>query len=330
MKNNIQSYKITSLEGMEVELLNLGATIRSLRLPLSSRKLDVVLGYEDIDDYKEDSFFMGATVGRFANRIAGGRFRISDEAFKLPINNGQNHLHGGPVGFAKRYWNLLESSEDSLVLGLMSEDGDQGYPGNLSVKAEYRLEPGLRLSVKYTATTDRATPVNLSSHAYFNLNGSELGSSVANHEVQLGSGFFAPVNDQMIPTGEMNSVQGGPFDLRGGVVLRDQIHSAHPQIQQAGGFDHNFIIDGKEDEFRFVGRVRSPEPGIAMSVYSNQPGVQFYTGNFLGKPFSKHQGLCLETQNFPDAPNKKAFPDSILRPGEAYCSQTAFEFDVVS
>jgi len=312
---------------MEIEILNFGASIRSIYLPYAGGRTNVALGYRDINQYKNDPFFVGATVGRFANRIAKGQFEIDGSQFQLPKNNGENHLHGGPVGFAKQYWELIKHTESSVVLSLLSKDGDQGYPGNLSVQAEFRLEPGMRLSVEYRATSDKATPVNVSSHTYFNLNGVDQISTAGNHEVKLNAGFFTPVNQNMIPTGEIRSVLGSEFDFREMAVLSAQFNTENAQIGLANGFDHNFIIDGKEDEFRSFGKIRSPESGIAMSVYSNQPGVQFYTGNFLDKPFVKHQGFCLETQSFPDAPNNKSFPNTILTVGETYLARTVFEFD---
>lgn len=323
------SYIIVGPEGMEVEILSLGATVKSIDLPGADGMTNVCLGYASLNDYKEDVFFMGATVGRFANRIDKGKFEIDGKTFQLPVNNNSNHLHGGPEGFAKRYWHLVEQTESSLTLGLLSEDGDQGYPGNLSVQAEFKLEAGMKFFVEYRATTDSATPINLSSHMYFNLNGltqDKETSVITNHEVQLNAGQFTPVLETMIPSGDIASVAGSAFDLRNCVLLSECLNIDDSQLKIGAGFDHNFVVDGIEDEFRCFGCVRSPDSGIQMTLYSNQPGVQFYTGNFLADPFVKHAGLCLETQNFPDAPNKRQFPNSILDVSDVYIARSLFEF----
>ena len=331
MQEPIQSYEISSPEGMKVEVLNLGAGIRSIWVPHGDGLINVALGYEDIEHYKSDAFYMGATVGRFANRIANGQFSLGKHSFQLPANDGENHLHGGPDGFSKRHWGLVEHNTDSLTLELFSKDGDQGYLGNLSVQALFKLEAGMRLVIEYRATTDKATPVNISSHVYFNLNGyinQSAGNraSVANHLVMLHASFFTPVGSNMIPSGQILPVADSPFDFRDRAILGERLATSDAQIRKAHGFDHNFIVDGVQPEQRLFAAVQSPLSGLCMNVYSNQPGVQFYTGNFLNAPFQAYEGLCLETQNFPDALNHDAFPNSVLEPGKAYLSESLFAF----
>lgn len=327
----MESYLIRGPEGGCVEVINFGARVRSIHVPTPAGIKNIALGYAELEDYIHDPYYLGATVGRYANRIAAGRFCLDGQPYQLTLNQGANHLHGGCDSVSMRYWQLVEHQHDRLILSLHSEDGDQGYPGNLELEAEYRMLAGMVFEVNYRANTDKATPVNLASHTYFNLNGVDSNgipdTQISNHKILLSASEYTPVDRHMIPTGERASVEGSTFDLRRDVLLGNCLSASDPQIRLANGFDQNFIVDGSGASPRFVGRVRSPGSGIQMSLYSNQPGVQFYTGNFLDAPFTPYQAFCLETQQFPDAPNQPGFPNTILRPGESYLSQTRFQFE---
>jgi aldose 1-epimerase len=337
MSSSIESYKICSPEGAEAEILNYGATLRSLRLPTHEGMQNVVLGYPALEDYWQDDASLGVSVGRFANRIAEGKFSLDGVDYQLPCNEKDiNHLHGGSPGFGQRLWALVSQTENTVLLELESEDGEQGFPGNMKITAEYRMEAGMRLYLEYRATTDKATPVNLCSHAYFNLNGvpgmddEQDYSSIENHLVEVNASHFTPVNSHCIPTGELQAVKGMPLDLRNPTRIADRINLENEQLEIGGGFDHNFVIEqnSTDGSLVYVGMAKSEDTGIQMKLYSNQEGVQFYTGNNLDGLFPKRSGLCLETQNYPDAPNHSNFPNSILRPGEQYSAVTVFEFSV--
>ncbi|XP_032829971.1 galactose mutarotase [Petromyzon marinus] len=314
--------------GVAAKVLSLGGILQALEAPgKAGPPVDVVLGFPSIHGYLEKHPYFGAVVGRVANRIAGGRFAVDGKDYTLAINNGPNSLHGGIVGFDKAVW-LAEQLEDGVRLTHTSPDGDEGYPGALSATVTYRLVDN-KLSINYRATTTRTTPVNLTNHAYFNLAG-QGSPDIYDHEVTIMAEEYLPVDDTVIPTGEVAAVKDTPFDLRSPVILRDRL----PQLP-GDGFDHNFCLS-QSGERQTCARACHAGRGCVMTVETTQPGVQFYTANFLdgslqgkdGCTYPRHSAFCLETQNWPDAVNKPNFPNALLRPGEEYNHTTWFTFTV--
>jgi aldose 1-epimerase len=325
-------------DALQVAVLAYGGIIQSVLVPdRDGRVDDVVLGFDELAGYLAPNPYFGATVGRYANRIAGGRFSLAGVEHQLPVNDGPNCLHGGPVGFDKHLWSVLEpTGPESVRLGHVSPDGDMAFPGELTTTVTFTVS-GSDLRIAYEATTDRATVVNLTNHSYFNLAGAGSGS-VHDHEVRLLAGSYTPGDEVLIPTGELAEVAGTPMDLRFfqaiGAALRDG--QAHEQVRRAaGGFDHNWVIDGSERRGeQLAAQVREPTTGRTLEVWTDQPGVQFYTGSLLdgtvvgkgGRAYQKGDAFCLETQHFPDSPNQPAFPSTVLRPGETYRTSTVFRF----
>jgi aldose 1-epimerase len=293
----------------------------------------VVLGYDTVDGYqtKEDPYF-GAIVGRYANRIANGRFTLDGKEYKLAINNAPNTLHGGAKGFDKRVWEVREATDDHLTLHYLSPDGEEGYPGNLNVTVKYALTKHNELRIEYTATTDKDTVLNLSNHAYFNLAGPGNGD-ILKHELMLTADRFTPVSATLIPTGELRSVSGTPFDFRKPTAIGARINDKDQQLEYGRGYDHNFVLNNS-GKTALAARVTEPASGRVIEVVTDQPGVQFYTGNFLdgtirgkgGKLYERRYGFCLETQHFPDSPNQPKFPSTVLQPGQTFRSTTVYRF----
>lgn len=321
---------------VSMEVITYGAIIISLATQdRAGRYDDIVLGYDSLEGYLKSSPYFGAIVGRYANRIAKGRFTIDGKPYQLPINNGPNSLHGGTRGLDKVVWQA-EPFDDARGQGVImrhsSPDGDMGYPGTLDVKVTYTLTDSL-LTVDYEATTDKATPVNLSQHSYFNLSGGSR--DILGHQLQLNASRYTPVDSTLIPTGELASVAGTPFDFRTPTAIGARINEAHDQVKKGGGYDHNFVLDGTG--MRVAARVTEPVTGRTMEIRTDQPGIQFYSGNFLdgsitgkgGIVYRHRWGFCLETQHFPDSPNHAAFPSTVLRAGEVYRTRTVFSFGVV-
>lgn len=318
---------------LSCELLTFGATIRSLRVPdREGTPADVVLGYDHLEDYLTRDGYLGATVGRFANRIAKGRFTLDSKEYILAVNNGPNHLHGGTVGFSHRVWTVEDLGRDYAVLSLVSPDGEEGYPGRLTVRAAFRLE-GTALTIHYEAVSDRDTPCSLTNHSYFNLSGHGSGP-VLDQEILLHAQYYTPADEDSIPLGHTAPVEGTPMDLRQSSPIGGRIGEDFSQLLQARGYDHNYVVEGQPGVLRPAARAFSPASGIAMEVSTTLPGVQFYTANFLeeGRPgkegalYGPRQGFCLETQFFPDSPNQPAFPSAILKAGEKYGHMTRFSF----
>lgn len=334
----VTQYTLTNASGMEARVINYGGIITSLRVPDRNGDLaDVVLGFDDISGYLGEHPYFGALIGRYGNRIAGGQFTLDGETFQLPINNGPNSLHGGVVGFDRVVWSAEPFQNDQgvgLVLTHTSPDGDQGYPGTLSVQVTYTLTDSNELIFDYHATTDRATPVNLTQHTYFNLAGNGSGP-ILNHEMMLNASRFTPVDSTLIPTGELRSVQGTPFDFRQPTTLGERIGNDDEQLRFGGGYDHNFVLDAAAgDSLTLAARVYEPTTGRVVEVLTTEPGIQLYTGNFLdgtltgknGVVYQHRTGFCLETQHFPDSPNHPDFPSTILQPGDEYNSRTVYRF----
>ena len=333
----VEAFTLTNANGMEVKAITYGGIITSLKVPDKPGQLaDVVLGHDTLQGYLDQSPFFGCIVGRYGNRIAKGTFTIDGQAYKLPINNGENHLHGGPQGLDKKNWKA-EPFERADAVGVVfthtSPDGDMGYPGTLQVKVTYTLTNGNALRFDYEATTDKPTHVNLTQHTYFNLAGAGNGD-ILGHELEILADRYTPVDKGLIPTGELVSVEGTPFDFRKSTAIGSRIDAKDPQIIFGGGYDHNYVFSKTGTGLERVVRVHEPTTGRTMDVATTQPGVQFYTGNFLdgtitgkgGKTYPKRSGFCLETQHFPDSPNKPQFPSTLLKPGETYRQSTSYTF----
>jgi aldose 1-epimerase len=321
-------------EGIEAVVNLYGARLTACRV----RDLSVVLGHDAIAEYVSEPGYLGATVGRYANRIAAGRFTLDDAPVAIPPNDGLNALHGGPVGFDQAVWRLVAIGGDAaegVLLAHTSPDGDQGFPGTLDVTVRYSLTPDGTLGIAYRARTDRPTAVNLTNHAYFNLDGEGAGD-ILDHRLEVDAEAFTPVDDGLIPTGEIRPVAGTPFDFRRPQQIGARIAAADDQLRLAGGYDHNFVLRRREGGAtpQRAARLFSPKSGLAMEVLTTEPGLQLYTGNVMGPPqrgragqsLGRHAALCLETQHFPDSPNKPHYPATILRPGTVLGSCTLYRF----
>ncbi|MEV1019017.1 aldose epimerase family protein [Streptomyces sp. NPDC050264] len=324
--------------GTRLKVLSYGGIVQSLELPdRRGRYVNVSLGYDNIERYVTGTTFFGSTIGRYGNRIANGRFTLDGKAYQLSVNDGVNSLHGGAKGFNTRVWDVepfTSGSDVGLDLHYTSVDGEMGYPGTLKVKVTFTLTARGDWRIDYTATTDRATVVNLTNHTYYNLAGEGSGG-IHDHELTLAAARYTPTDSGLIPTGELAKVAGTPFDFRSGKAIGDDIRAGHPQLITAKGFDHNWVLDkGVTSRPVHFATLRDPGSGRTLRIATDQPGVQFYSGNFLdgtlvgpsGRTYRQGDGLCLETQHFPDAPNRPAFPSTVLRPGDTYRSTTVHSF----
>lgn len=308
--------------GLTVEVLDYGAIVRRLCVPTPSGPIETVLGFADIADYEADAGYQGAVVGRFANRIAGARFVIDGEVFRVTANEGANCLHGGRPGFDKRLWRFEEVTETSAVLSYRSPKGEEGFPGALAAFVRLALTADDALEIVWQARSTRPTPVNLTHHLYFNLSG-RRGGDVLEHELRIKASAMTPVRPDLIPTGALAPVEGTPFDLRAGRAIGALIGQPDPQLAFGGGIDHNWVLDeGPGPQVQ----LRSPETGLSLSIDTDQPGVQVYSGQGLKAPFAPYAGLALEPQTFPDAMNQPGFPDPVLRPEELYRRRATYRF----
>jgi aldose 1-epimerase len=332
----VDLYTLKNDKGMEVKIMTYGGIITSLTAPDRNGKYaDVVLGFDNLEQYLKGHPNFGALVGRYGNRIAKGRFTLDGQEYKLAINNGENHLHGGLKGFDKKVWGAQEvQGKDSVGLQLtcLSKDGEENYPGNLSVTVIYTLTNKNELKIDYSATTDKTTVVNLTNHSYFNLD-AENNGDVLNHQLMINADHFTPVDKGLIPTGEIRSVKGTPMDFTKPTAIGARIGDSYEQIVFGGGYDHNYVLNNKGGKLALAARAYEPNSGRVLEVYTTEPGVQLYTGNFLtgahagkGKVYRKRTGFCLETQHFPDSPNKPNFPSTVLKPGQKYATTTVFKF----
>ena len=317
-------FTIANGAGMTLSAIALGGIVTALRVPDRRGSVaNVVLGLPFPEDYASPHPHLGAIVGRYANRIARGRFAIDGTTFQLPLNNGVHTLHGGPQGFGKRLWDVTQTSPSALDLHLVSEDGDQGFPGRMDVRVRYALTPDNEWRVDYEARCDRTTVVNLSQHAYFNLAGT---GDILGHRLRIAAQRYCTVDAGLIPQ-EIASVEDTPFDFREPAAIGERIHAPHPQLQRAGGYDHNWVLEGAG--LRPVATLEDPGSGRTMEVATTEPGLQFYSGNFLDGTvgdLAYRSGLCLETQHFPDSPNRPDFPSTLLRPGETFRSTAVYRF----
>ncbi len=330
-------YVLTNAAGMKVALTNYGGRIVSILVPdKNGAMVDVNLGHGSIDDYLNRESFFGTLVGRYGNRIAKGKFTLDGKTYSLATNNGPNSLHGGKKGFNAKVWDATPVGNNGLKLRYVSQDGEEGYPGTLTVDVTYTLTDDNGIKIDYQATTDKNTVVNLTNHAYFNLNGEGSGT-VGDHVLQINADRYTPVDATLIPTGELAPVEGTPFDFRKPTPIGQRVDADHPQIKNGGGYDHNFVLNGGQtDQPRLIATASSPKTGITMQVLTTEPGVQFYGGNFLngqvtgksGRPYEKRTAFCLETQHFPDSPNQSSFPSVVLKPGQTYKTTTEYRFSV--
>jgi aldose 1-epimerase len=333
--HTIDRYTLKNRNGMEVQVLTYGGIVTSIRVPDRSGKLDdVVLGYDTMEPYIRNPSYFGAIIGRYANRIANGKFTLDGMTYTLATNNRPNHLHGGTRGFDKEVWTVSSSSPGALlVLKYRSPDGEEGYPGNVDVQVSYTLTDKNELNIQYRATADKATPINLTSHSYFNLAGAGM-RDVLDHELTLYADSFTPADASLIPTGVIATVQGTPFDFRTPARIGARINDSIEQLRQASGYDHNFVVRRKNAGLVPAAKVLEPTTGRVLEVSTTEPGVQLYTANTLnavgksGRTYGKYSAFCLETQHYPDSPNKQQFPSTILRPGVDWKSQTVYKFSV--
>ncbi|HKW76704.1 MAG TPA: aldose epimerase family protein [Terriglobales bacterium] len=331
-------YKLTNSHGVEVHAMNYGGIILSIRVPdRKGQFADIVLGHDTMEGYIPNPPYIGAIVGRYANRIANGTFTLDGKTYTLPKNDGPNTLHGGTTRtFDKVVWEGEPlKGKTGVAFTYLSKDGEEGFPGNLKVKVTYTLTDGNALIIDYEATTDKATPINVSQHSYFNLKG-EGNGDILDHEIMINADRFTPVDKNLIPTGELRAVKGTPLDFTKSTKIGAHIDDNYEQLVLGHGYDHNFVLNDKPDQngLKLAARVHESTSGRELEVWTTQPGIQFYTGNFLdgtvtgkqGHVYKRRYGLCLETQHFPDSPNHPKFPTTILKPGETFHQKTVFKF----
>jgi aldose 1-epimerase len=325
-------YTLVNNKGTEVKITNYGGIVTSfISADNSGNKSNIVMGFDSFKPYLQSPPYFGALIGRYGNRIGDARFTLNGVTYKLAANNGKNHLHGGLKGFDKVVWDASTSPDgtSSLTLKYLSKDGEEGYPGNLNITVQYSLSDEDELKIEYNAETDKATPVNLTNHSYFNLSG-DVSNTILNHSLVIDADKYTPVDTSLIPTGELKSVKGTPFDF----TTVEKIGSRISQV--TGGYDHNWVLNKKGNELQKIATLSDSLSGRKLEVFTTEPGLQFYTGNFLdgtiktsaGKPINKNTALCLETQHFPDSPNKPDFPSTILQPGQKYHTVTVYKLSV--
>jgi aldose 1-epimerase len=333
----MELFTLKNANGLVAQITNYGGKVINLWTPDKNGDFaDIVIGYETSAEYLNTTeIYYGTLIGRYGNRIANGQFTLNDSVYTLAKNNGENHLHGGIKGFNNVVWDAKKLDDQTLELTYLSVDGEEGYPGNLNVKVVYKLTDENELKVEYWATTDKPTPINLTQHSFFNLKGAGNGD-VNDHIMQIMADAFTPVDSTLIPTGEIAPVDGTPFDFRTPTVIGDRINDEHIQMKYGNGYDHNWVLNKAESGLSYAAKVVEPASGRTLEVYTNEPGIQFYGGNFMtgndtgkgGKVFAFRGAFCLETQHFPDSPNKPQFPSTILNPGMEYYSVCVYKFGV--
>ncbi len=328
-------HTLKNRNGIEVVISNFGGDVVSIKAPDRNGKFaDIALGFDNLSDYEKQGPYFGALIGRYGNRIAMGKFTLDGKTYQIPQNDGTNALHGGKVGFDKRVWEAKETSDaqgQHLHLHYLSKDGEEGFPGNLNVDVTYTLTDKNELQIHYVATTDKDTVLNLTNHTYFNLKGQGQGD-ILQHEIMLNADRFTPVDKNLIPTGELKPVEGTPFDFRKSIAIGARINDNDEQLKLARGYDHNWVLNSG-GKMALAAKVVEPTTGRVLEVLTDQPGIQFYTGNFLdgtakgkGSVYNYRTGFCLETQHFPDSPNHPTFPTTELKPGQKFESTTIYRF----
>ena len=336
-KVDLYSFKIEN--GIEVDIINYGGIITSIKVPDKKGEIkDIVLGYNKLEDYITESPYFGSIVGRYGNRIAKGKFNLNDTEYTLVTNNDENHLHGGNIGFDKVVWKAetkIDSNSSSLILKYLSKDMEEGYPGNLDTTVTYKITNDNSIEITYQAQTDKTTIVNLTQHSYFNLSG-DFNQSILDHDIIINADHFLPVNKSLIPTGNKSDVSMTPFDFRNFKKIAKDINADDLQLNYGNGYDHCWVLNDYEKGYRLIASAFDEESGRLMEVYSDQPGLQFYTGNFLDGSLPQKEegfynfrsGFCMETQHFPNSPNQVNFPSVTLNPDEKYYSKTSYKFKI--
>jgi aldose 1-epimerase len=332
----LQVFELSNKNGLKMTVTDFGGRIVSLHVLDRNGKLDdIVLGYDHVEEYLNGNPYFGSLIGPFANRIANGKFQLDGEVYHVPTNNGDNSLHGGPIGFHNVKWNVEKVNQSELHLNYFRPDGEEGFPGNLSVMVVYSVTDNDELVIDYRATTDKATVVNLTHHSFFNLLGAGVGD-VLGHELHINADRFCAVNENLIPTGELRWVKGSPFDFTTIHKIGESIDEPDQQLIFGKGYDHNWVLNKKSDELSLAAKVKEPISGRVMEVFTTEPGLQFYSGNFLnkdeigkgGKVYDFRSAFCLEAQHFPDSPNQPNFPSTVLNPGDVYSQKTIYRFSV--
>jgi aldose 1-epimerase len=331
----VQIFTLTNKNGMEARIMTYGGIVVSLKTPdRNGTMADVVLGYDDLNGYvTNNSPYFGALIGRYGNRIGHGKFTLNGKEYKLSVNNGENTLHGGPTGFNTRVWTPKQLPDGGLELTYVSKDGEEGYPGTLTETATYHVTDNNELKIDYSATTDKDTVFNPTNHSYFNLKGQGTGD-ILNHVVTIYADRFTPVDAGLIPTGELKPVKGTPFDFTKPTAIGARIEQNDEQLKLGKGYDHNWVLNSGGGKLALAAKVEEPTTGRVVEVLTTEPGLQFYTGNFLdgtikgkgGKVYAMRNGFCMETQHFPDSPNKPSFPTTTLKPGQKFSSETVYRF----
>jgi aldose 1-epimerase len=336
--DSVREFALENSNGMKVRLTNYGAIVTAIEVPdRTGQFADVALGHSSLEGYVNavDRPYFGSVVGRYGNRIANGKFMLNGKEYKLAKNNGENHLHGGLMGFDKVIWNAKVTGKNAVQFSYLAKDGEEGYPGNLSVKVTYTLTEDNELRIDYLAVTDKATPVNLTNHSYFNLAG-EGSPTILDHQLMIAADAFTPVDQGLIPTGELRPVTGTPFDFRKAKAIGRDVGMKDQQLEYGLGYDHNWVLHKGKGGLTLAATLYEPKSGRFMEVFTEEPGIQFYCGNFLdgrlhgksGKVYAYRSGLCLETQHYPDSPNQPGFPSTILNPGKEYKTATIYKFGV--
>jgi aldose 1-epimerase len=331
---SVELYTLVNAKGAEARIITYGGIVVSLKVPDRSGVLgDVVAGFDNLEGYLTPAPYFGALIGRYGNRVGGARFSLNNTEYTLTKNDSGNQLHGGARGFDKRLWHAKPLSPQSLELSYLSKDGEEGYPGNLLVSVDYTLTDSNELKIDYSATTDKDTVLNLTHHSYFNLAGE---GDILAHQLSINADRFTPVDRELIPTGELRSVAGTPFDFRMAKAIGERLENQDPQLTYGRGYDHNWVLTRAGSGLESAAIVTEPKTGRVMEVMTTMPGLQFYSGNFLdgtlkgkGRTYDHRSAFCLETQFYPDSPNKPSFPSSVLRPGTTFHSTTVYRFSVM-
>jgi len=331
-----QLVELSNAAGMKVKISNFGGTIMSILAPDKAGNFgEVVLGFDTPEEYLNGNPYFGALIGRYGNRIANGKFELNEKVYELARNNGENHLHGGNIGYNNVYWDILENSENAVKLHYLSKDGEEGYPGNLDIQVTYTLTENNEIEIDYLAETDQTTILNLTHHSFFNLkDGGE--STILDHELMINADAYTPVDAGLIPTGEIMNVENTPLDFRMLTPIGNRIDEDYDQLKMGKGYDHNWVLNKSANELTIAAKVYEPTTGRTLDVYTTEPALQFYSGNFLDKTDKGHHGIlyqfrsafCLETQHYPDSPNHADFPSTILNPGEKYTQKTIYRFGI--
>jgi len=332
----VYQYTLTNKSGPTLKVINYGAIVTSLTIPDRNGKFgDVILGYDSLRAYVDDKCFFGAIVGRYGNRIGKGKFKLDGKEYQVTVNEGENHLHGGKLGFNKVLWDartMQDTAGSAIELTYVSTDGEEGYPGKVTLTVIYTLTDNNELKIEYKGTTDKITVLNPTHHSYFNLSGS-FNNTILDHVVMIDANAITPVDKSLIPTGKFLDVSKTPMDFRTPIAIGAHIDDDFEQLKIAGGYDHNWVLRNYDGKVRTVAEVYEPKSGRLMTVITDQPGIQFYSGNFLdgtgkgkGVTYQKRSGLCLESQCYPDSPNKPEFPSATLKPGEEYHQTTIYQF----